>query len=36
MMKIVQGSQIWIHILADLAGGAAAAGVFKIANPGDK
>jgi aquaporin Z len=36
MMKLVQFSQIWIHLVADLLGGAAAAMVFKIANPGDK
>jgi aquaporin Z len=36
LMKILQYSQIWIHIVADLAGGAVAAAVFKFANPGDK
>src|SRR4051812_44301036 len=32
MMKLVQASQIWIHLVADFIGGAAAAGVFIIAN----
>jgi aquaporin Z len=36
MMKLVQASQIWIHLVADLAGGAVAAVVFKVANPDDK
>ena len=36
VMKIVNFSQIWIHIVADLAGGAIAAFTFKIANPGDE
>jgi len=36
MMKLITGSQIWIHILADLLGGVAAALVFKVANPEDK
>ena len=36
MMKLVQPSQIWIHLTADLIGGAMAAIVFKVANPDDK
>jgi aquaporin Z len=35
MMKLVNLSQIWIHIVADLVAGAAAAVVFKMLNPGD-
>ena len=35
-MKLVNFSQIWIHIVADLAGGAVAAFTFKIVNPGDE
>src|SRR5947208_11232211 len=35
VMKLVNLSQIWIHIVADLAGGAIAAFTFKMANPGD-
>jgi aquaporin Z len=36
VMKLVTFSQIWIHIVADLAGGAVAAFTFKALNPGDK
>jgi aquaporin Z len=36
VMKLVNFSQIWIHIVADLAGGAVAAFTFKIVNPGDE
>jgi aquaporin Z len=36
LMKLVQLPQIWNHIVAGLLGGAAAAAVFKFANPGDK
>jgi aquaporin Z len=36
VMKLVPLSQIWIHIVADLLGGAAAAAVFKFANPEDR
>jgi aquaporin Z len=36
LMKLVQISQIWIHISADLVGGLFAAIVFKIINPDDK
>ena len=36
MMKLVNFSDIWIHLAADLAGGAAAAAVFKFNNPTDK
>jgi aquaporin Z len=35
-MKMVHAADIWIHIAANLAGGALAAGVFKFANPTDK
>jgi aquaporin Z len=35
-MKLVSFSQIWIHLVADLAGGAAAAAIFKFANPDDR
>jgi aquaporin Z len=35
-MKMLNFADIWIHISANLAGGAAAAAVFKFANPGDK
>ena len=34
-MSLVAMSSIWIHIVADLLGGAAAAMVFKTTNPGD-
>jgi aquaporin Z len=36
VMKLVSFSQIWIHIVADLAGGAVAAFTFKALNPVDK
>ena len=36
VMKLVNLSQIWIHIIADLAGGAIAAFTFGIVNPGDE
>ncbi|TAG08981.1 MAG: porin [Verrucomicrobia bacterium] len=35
-MKLVQFSDIWIHIVANLIGGTAAAGIFQINNPGDR
>lgn len=35
-MKLVNFADIWIHISANLVGGAAAATVFKFANPTDK
>ena len=35
-MKMVSFSQIWIHIVADLAGALVAAFTFKIINPDDK
>ena len=35
-MKMLNFSDIWIHISANLVGGAAAATVFKFANPTDK
>jgi aquaporin Z len=36
VMKLVAFSQIWIHIVADLAGGAVAALAFKAVCPEDK
>ena len=36
VMKLVSFSQIWIHIVANLLGGAVAALVFKFINPADK
>jgi aquaporin Z len=36
MMKLVQFSDIWIHIVADLAGGLCAGLAFKFLNPEDK
>jgi aquaporin Z len=36
VMKLVSFSQIWIHLIADLAGGLAAGLVFKFLNPADK
>jgi aquaporin Z len=36
MMNLVKVSDIWIHIVADLAGGIMAALVFKVANPDDR
>jgi aquaporin Z len=36
IMKLVKFSDLWIHIVADLAGGAVAALVFKGANPDDR
>jgi len=35
-MKLVNFGQIWLHILADLAGGLVAGLVFKLINPDDK
>jgi aquaporin Z len=35
-MKLVSFSQIWVHIVADLAGGLGAGLVFKLLNPDDK
>jgi aquaporin Z len=35
-MKMLNFADIWLHICANLAGGAAAAAVFKFANPSDK
>jgi aquaporin Z len=35
VMKLVSMSQIWIHIVADLAGGAVAAFIFTVVNPGE-
>ena len=36
MMKLVNISQIWIHIVADLVGAAVAAFTFKIVSPGEE
>src|SRR6185369_121463 len=36
VMKLVGFSQVWIHIVADLAGGVVAALAFKFINPNDK
>ncbi len=36
MMKLINMSQIWIHIVADLAGGAVAAAIFRLNNAEDK
>jgi aquaporin Z len=36
VMGLISMPSIWIHIVANLAGGAAAATVFKAINPGDK
>jgi len=35
-MKLVNFADIWIHISANFAGGALAAGAFKFANPNDR
>jgi len=36
MMNLVDLPAIWIHLVADFAGGAVAAGVFKFSNPTDR
>jgi aquaporin Z len=36
LMKLIHFSSIWIHLVADFAGGAAAGLVFKFLNPEDK
>lgn len=36
VMGLVSMTSIWIHVIADLLGGAAAAAVFRTINPGDK
>jgi len=36
VMKLIHFSAMWIHLVADFAGGAAAALVFKFLNPEDK
>ena len=36
MMGLIESSKIWIHLVADFAGGAAAAFAFKFINPEDK
>lgn len=35
MMHLVQAGDLWIHVVADLLGGALAAGVFRALNPAD-
>lgn len=35
-MKLVSFSDIWIHFVGDFAGGAVAAGVFRLVNPNDR
>jgi hypothetical protein len=35
-MGLIAPTSIWIHIVGDMAGGAAAAYAFKFINPGDK
>jgi aquaporin Z len=36
VMKLVNFSQIWLHLVADLAGGLVAGLAFKFINPEDK
>src|SRR5258706_283124 len=36
VMKLVNVSQIWLHLVAEVAAGLAAGQVFKFINPGDK
>lgn len=36
MMGLIDSSKVWIHLVADFAGGAAAAYAFKFINPEDK
>jgi aquaporin Z len=36
MMKLLNFQDIWLHLIADFAGGAAAASVFKFLNPEDR
>ena len=36
LMGLIQSSDVWIHLVADFAGGAAAAFTFKFINPDDK
>ncbi len=33
VMGLIKVGQVWIHLVADLAGGAAAAGIFRLVNP---
>ena len=35
-MKLRPSAQVWMHLVADFAGGAAAGLVFKVLNPDDK
>jgi len=36
MMKLLHSSDLWIHLVADFAGGAAAGATFKVLNPNDR
>ncbi|MEN9573154.1 MAG: hypothetical protein RL514_1009 [Verrucomicrobiota bacterium] len=36
LLGLIKSSDVWIHLVADFAGGVAAAGVFKFINPEDK
>jgi aquaporin Z len=36
VMALIKGSNLWIHLLADFAGGAAAAAAFKALSPADR
>jgi hypothetical protein len=36
MMKLLNFQDIWLHLVADFAAGAAAASVFKFINPQDR
>jgi hypothetical protein len=36
LVKLVKFSDIWLHLVADLAGGLAAESTFKALNPEDK
>ncbi len=36
LMKLVQAQQVWIHLVADFAGGAVAGLLFRLLNPDDK
>jgi aquaporin Z len=36
LMGLIESSKVWLHLVADFAGGAAAAFVFKFINPEDK
>ncbi|MES4787678.1 MAG: porin, partial [Nitrospiraceae bacterium] len=36
LMKLIQTGDVWIHFVADLAGGLVAGLIFKALNPDDK